>query len=351
MTELAEGQVHVSRSLKRPAILAGLSALLCATFVLSLVTGAVPVSVGDVLRSLFGLDVDGQTAAVIQMIRLPRALLAVVVGGALAGAGAAFQGLFRNPLADPSLIGVSSGAAFGAVLVIVFGGLIASAIPALASPFLLPFFAFAGGIGATFTIQGLAQSRGQAATATLLLAGIAINALTWALTGVTIYVANDAQIRDFTFWSMGSLASGGWQALWLVTVPIALALGVILSRARALDAMLLGEREALHLGVPVHRLKHIIMVAAALAVSSAVAVSGVISFVGIVVPHVVRMLAGPDHRIVLPGSILAGATLLLAADSFARVIVAPAELPIGLVTAAIGSPFFLWLLMNRKRSL
>lgn len=349
MTDIAESRVHVSRALKRPAILAGLAALLVATFILSLVTGAVPVSVGDVLRSLFGFEVDGQTAAVIQMIRLPRALLAVVVGGALAGA--AFQGLFRNPLADPSLIGVSSGAAFGAVVVIVFGGLIATAIPALASPFLLPFFAFAGGIGATFAIQGLAQSRGQAATATLLLAGIAINALTWALTGVTIYVANDAQIRDFTFWSMGSLASGGWQALWLATVPIALALGIILTRARALDAMLLGEREALHLGVPVHRLKHIIMIAAALAVSSAVAVSGVISFVGIVVPHVVRMLAGPDHRIVLPGSILAGATLLLAADSFARVIVAPAELPIGLVTAAIGSPFFLWLLMNRKRSL
>ncbi|MEP2828813.1 iron ABC transporter permease [Parvibaculum sp.] len=351
MSEIAEGQAHVSRALKRPAILAGLAALLVAAFLLSLVTGAVPVSVGDVLRSLFGMDVDSQTAAVIQMIRLPRSLLAVVVGAALAGSGAAFQGLFRNPLADPSLIGVSSGAAFGAVLVIVFGGLIATALPFLASPFLLPFFAFAGGIGATFAIQGLAQSRGQAATATLLLAGIAINALTWALTGFTIYMANDAQIRDFTFWSMGSLASGGWKAFWLSAVPVTLALGVILSRARALDAMLLGEREALHLGIPVHRLKHIVMIAAALAVSSSVAVSGVIGFVGIVVPHVVRMLAGPDHRIVLPGSILAGAALLLAADSFARIVVAPAELPIGLVTAAIGSPFFLWLLTHRKRSL
>ncbi|HCX68922.1 iron ABC transporter permease [Parvibaculum sp.] len=351
MSEIAERQGHVSRALRRPAILAGLSVLLGATFLFSLATGAVPIGGGDVLRSLFGLDVDGQTAAVIQMIRLPRALLALVVGAALAGSGAAFQGLFRNPLADPSLIGVSSGAAFGAVVVIVFGGLIATAVPFLASPFLLPFFAFAGGIGATFAIQGLAQSRGQAATATLLLAGIAINALTWALTGFTIYMANDAQIRDFTFWSMGSLASGGWKAFWLSAVPVTLALGIILSRARALDAMLLGEREALHLGIPVHRLKHIVMIAAALAVSSSVAVSGVIGFVGIVVPHVVRMLAGPDHRIVLPGSILAGAALLLAADSFARIVVAPAELPIGLVTAAIGSPFFLWLLTHRKRSL
>ena len=351
MSEIAESSVHVSRALRRPAILAGLSALLGLAFILSLVTGAVPISAGDVLRALFGFEVDGQTAAVIQMIRLPRALLAILVGASLAGAGAAFQGLFRNPLADPSLIGVSGGAALGAVFIIVFGGLVASAVPFLASPFLLPLFAFIGGIGATFAIQGLAQSRGQAATATLLLAGIAINALTGALTGFTVYLANDTQIRDFTFWTMGSLASGGWHAVALTALPVTLAMGVILARSRALDAMLLGEREALHLGVPVHRLKHIVMIAGALAVGSCVAVSGVIGFVGIVVPHVVRMLAGPDHRIVLPGSVLAGAALLLAADSFARVIVAPAELPIGLVTAAIGSPFFLWLLINRKRSM
>ncbi|MEP0707633.1 MAG: iron ABC transporter permease [Parvibaculum sp.] len=351
MTDIAEPRAHSARSLKYPAILGGLAALLGLAFVVSLATGAVPVSVGDVVRSLLGMEVDQRTAAVIQMIRLPRAFLAVIVGAALAGAGAAFQGLFRNPLADPSLIGVSGGAALGAVVIIVFGGAVAAVLPFLASPLLLPLAAFAGGIGATFAIQGLAQSRGQAATATLLLAGIAINALTWAFTGVSIYMANDAQIRDFTFWSMGSLASGGWQEVGIVVVPIAAALTVILSRARALDAMLLGEREALHLGVPVHRLKHIVMIAAALAVSSAVAVSGVIAFVGIVVPHVVRMLAGPDHRIVLPGSILAGATLLLVADGFARVIVAPSELPIGLVTAAIGSPFFLWLLMRRRKSL
>lgn len=350
MTDIAESAPRSARSLKRPAILGGLALLLAAAFVVSLVTGAVPVSVPDVLRALFGFEVDAQTAAVIQMIRLPRAVLAVIVGGALAGAGAAFQGLFRNPLADPSLIGVSSGAALGAVLVIVFGGLVVAAIPAAASPFLLPLAAFGGGLAATFAIQGLAQSRGEAATAMLLLAGIAINALTWALTGFLVYLANDAQLRDFTFWSMGSLASANWQSVLMSAIPISAALAVIVTRARSLDAMLLGEREALHLGVPVQRLKHIVMIAAALAVSSAVAVSGVIGFVGIVVPHVVRMIAGPDHRIVLPGSILSGATLLLVADSFARIVVAPAELPIGLVTAAIGSPFFLWLLMHRKRS-
>ncbi|MBO6677803.1 iron ABC transporter permease [Parvibaculum sp.] len=351
MTDIAESHAPMARSLKYPAILGGLAALLGVAFVVSLATGAVPISVGDVVRSLFGMEVDQRTAAVIQMIRLPRSVLAVIVGAALAGSGAAFQGLFRNPLADPSLIGVSGGAALGAVVIIVFGNAVAAAVPFFASPLLLPFAAFAGGLAATFAIQGLAQSRGQSATATLLLAGIAINALTWALTGIAIYMANDSQIRDFTFWSIGSLASGGWREVSLVAVPIIGALAVIVGRARALDAMLLGEREALHLGVPVHVLKHVVMIAAALAVSSAVAVSGVIAFVGIVVPHVVRMLAGPDHRIVLPGSILAGATLLLAADSFARVIVAPSELPIGIVTAAVGSPFFLWLLTRRKRSM
>lgn len=351
MTDLAETRPRMSRAARRPAILAGLGLLLCVAFLASLATGAVSIPVGSVLRALLGMESDARIAAIVQTIRLPRALLAVIVGAALAGAGAAFQGLFRNPLADPSLIGVSGGAALGAVFVIVLGSTLVGALPFLASPYLLPLAAFAGGLGATFAIQGLAQSRGKAATATLLLAGIAINALTWALTGALVYLANDAQLRDFTFWSMGSLASGGWRAVTLAALPILLALGVILSRARALDAMLLGEREALHLGVRVQQLKHIVMVAAALAVSSAVAVTGVIAFVGIVVPHVVRMMAGPDHRVVLPGSMLAGAALLLIADSFARVIVAPAELPIGLVTAAVGSPFFLWLLMRRRRSM
>ncbi|MBX3505513.1 MAG: iron ABC transporter permease [Parvibaculum sp.] len=351
MTELAAARPHVSRAARRPAILAGLGLLLCLAFLASLATGAVSIPLGNVLAALSGMESDARIAAIVQTIRLPRALLAVIVGMALAGAGAAFQGLFRNPLADPSLIGVSGGAALGAVFVIVLGSTLVGVLPFLASPWLLPLAAFAGGLGATFAIQSLAQSRGQAAVAALLLAGIAVNALTGALTGLLVYVSNDTQLRDFTFWSMGSLASGGWRAVTLAALPILLALGVILSRARALDAMLLGEREALHLGVQVQRLKHVIMVAAALAVSSAVAVSGIIAFVGIVVPHVVRMIAGPDHRIVLPGSMLAGAALLLVADSFARVVVAPAELPIGLVTAAVGSPFFLWLLMRKRRSL
>ncbi|MFN4353642.1 FecCD family ABC transporter permease [Parvibaculum sp.] len=349
MTDLAAAPPRMSRAARRPAILGGLAMLLAIAFVIALATGAVPIAFTDVLRALAGVEVGERSAAIIQSIRLPRALLAMLAGMALAGAGAAFQGLFQNPLADPSLIGVSGGAALGAVFIIVLGSVLVGALPFLASPWLLPIAAFAGGLAATFAIQGLAQLQGHAATATLLLAGIAINALTGALTGLLVYISNDTQLRDFTFWSMGSLASGGWHAVTAAAIPILLALGVLLSRARALNAMLLGEREALHLGVPVQRLKHAVMVASALAVSSAVAFCGIIAFVGIVVPHVVRLIAGPDHRIVLPGSMLAGAALLLVADSFARVIVAPAELPIGLVTAAIGSPFFLWLLIRKRR--
>ena len=349
MTDIAESISGPARALKRPAILGGLAVLLALASLLSLATGAVPIGVGDVLRALFGFDVDAQNAAVVTMIRLPRMLLAIVVGGALAGAGAALQGLFRNPLADPSLIGVSSGAALGAVVVIVFGGAIAVAIPFAASPLLLPFAAFMGGLAATFAMQRLAQSGGRSATATLLLAGIAINALAGATTGLFFYISDDTQLRDFTFWSMGSLAAGGWQGFSLSALPIAAALAVLVFCARSLDAMLLGEREAMHLGVPVPRLKNIVMIASALAVSSAVAVSGVIGFIGIVVPHLVRMVTGPDHRIVLPGSMLTGASLLLVADMFARTVVAPAELPIGLVTSAVGSPFFLWLLVRRRK--
>jgi iron complex transport system permease protein len=212
----------------------------------------------------------------------------------------------------------------------------------------MPVAAFLGGLAATFATERLAHHRGVAATGTLLLAGIAINAMAGALMGVLIFMSDDSQLREITFWTMGSLAKGGWSGATLAGPFVVLAVVVLLRCARALNAMLLGEREALHLGVSVERLKRIVMVAAALAVGASVAVTGIIAFVGVVVPHLVRMAAGPDHRIVLPGSALLGAALLLVADSLARIVVIPAELPIGLVTSLIGSPFFLWLLLHRK---
>lgn len=336
------------RLVRRPVLLGGLAALLALAFLMSLAVGAMPIPASEVLRALFGLEADAQTRAIVVGLRLPRAVLAVIVGAGLGVSGAALQGLFRNPLADPGLIGISGGAALGAVSIIVFGHMLVALLPAAADPRLLPVAAFLGGLAATFATERLAHHRGMASTGLLLLAGIAINALAGALMGVLIYRSDDAQLREITFWTMGSLAKGGWSGVTLAAPFVLLAVFVLLRAAAALNAMLLGEREALHLGVPVERLKRVVMVAAALAVGASVAVTGIIAFVGVVVPHLMRMAAGPDHKIVLPGSALLGAALLLVADCGARVIVAPAELPIGLVTSLIGSPFFLWLLLHRK---
>ncbi|MBI1260345.1 MAG: iron chelate uptake ABC transporter family permease subunit [Rhizobiales bacterium] len=332
---------------RRPeTLLVMLGLLLVASFVMSLSIGAMAIGPVDILLSLFGLTSDHTVASVVMELRLPRALMAVVTGAALGVSGAALQGLFRNPLADPGLIGVSSGAALGAVCAIVLGATLTLWLPLFGSRFLVPVFAFAGALAACLATQMLARRHGS--TALLLLGGIAINALAGAMTGFFVYASNDNQLRDFTFWSMGSLAAAGWQGLY-IAVPMTLpALYLIWTSARSLDAMLLGEREARHLGVDVVWLKRRIFICSALAVGISVALCGVIAFVGVVVPHLVRLVAGPAHRLVLPGSAMLGGALLLLADSLARVSVAPAELPVGLVTAALGSPFFIWLLMRQR---
>ncbi len=332
----------------RTLVLAGLGVLLAIAFVGALAIGAMPIPFGDVLKILFGQDADSQSRAIVLGLRLPRAVLAIIVGAGLGLSGAALQGLFRNPLADPGLIGISGGAALGAVLIIMFGHLLLAWVPDAIYQHLLPVAAFAGGLVATFATERIARQRGAVSTAMLLLAGIAMNAMAGAAMGILIFMSDDRQLRDITFWTMGSLAKGGWSGVIMAGPFVGLACFLILRSGRALNAMLLGEREAMHLGVPVERLKQILMVATALAVGASVAVSGIIAFVGIVVPHLVRMAVGPDHRIVLPGSALLGATLLLFADSMARVVVIPAELPIGLVTSLVGSPFFLWLLVRKK---
>lgn len=348
MSEIVQASLPPLRLVRRPVVLAALTVLLGLTFVLALAVGAMPIPLREVIAILFGFDADSQSQAIILGLRLPRAALAILVGAGLGLSGAALQGLFRNPLADPGLIGISGGAALGAVGVIVLGHMLIAIIPFAADPRLMPLAAFAGGLIATFATERLAHHRGVAATGTLLLAGIAINAIAGALMGILIFMSDDNQLREITFWTMGSLAKGGWSGALLAGPFVVLAIIVMLRYSQALNAMLLGEREAMHLGVSVERLKRIVMVAAALAVGASVAVTGIIAFVGVVVPHLVRMAAGPDHRIVLPGSALLGASLLLVADSLARVIVVPAELPIGLMTSLIGSPFFLWLLLHRK---
>lgn len=275
-------------------------------------------------------------------IRLPRVLLALVIGGSLALAGCVMQGLFRNPLADPGLLGISSGAALAVALWVV----LPLSLPALVMLYAPMLAAFLGALAATVAIFLLSQQR-NSSLSRLLLVGIAINALCGAAVGVLSWVSNDAQLRQLSLWGMGSLGQAQWSTLLAVTslmVPIAL---VIWRMANALNVLQLGDEEAHYLGVDVAVVQRILLLCSALLVAAAVAVSGVIGFVGLVVPHLMRMWLGADHRAAIPGSILAGASLLLVADTAARTLVAPAEMPVGLLTSLLGAPWFLWLIFRR----
>lgn len=346
---LRRGSIVQSRRLHGPLLLA---LLLTAVVVISLValgSGAVAIPPGRVLAILSGLGhagVDGGDALVIFQVRLPRLILGLLVGAALATSGALLQGLFRNPLADPGLVGVSSGAALAAALTIVLGDALLPGLGKLPFAF-LPVGAFCGGLATTLALYSIATREGRTSIATMLLAGIGLGALASALMGLLAYLSDDRQLRDLTFWALGSLSGASWTKS-LVIAP--LVLPVLIATpflGRGLNALTLGESEAFHLGIPVQRLKSLTVLLVALAVGAAVASAGMIGFVGIVVPHVLRLVAGPDHRLLLPASSLLGGALLTGADVIARTIVAPAELPIGILTAVIGAPFFLWLLLRR----
>jgi iron complex transport system permease protein len=323
----------------------------------SLGVGAVPIP-PERVAAVLGASATGDAgvlasreALVILNIRLPRLVLGAMVGAGLAVAGALMQGLFRNPLADPGLVGVSAGAGLAAAATIVLGDrLLAGVIGKL--PFAaLPAGAFLGGLLTTTLLYLIATREGRTSVATMLLAGVALGALAGAMTGFLAFLSDDRQLRDLTFWSLGSLGGATWAKVWAVAPVLVVLLAVTPFLARGLDALALGEAEAWHLGVPVQRLKAAIIVLTALAVGASVAAAGLIGFIGIVVPHMLRLVIGPSHKALLPLAALSGATLLVAADTLARVVVAPAELPIGIVTAVIGAPFFLWLLLRGDRSL
>lgn len=275
-------------------------------------------------------------------IRLPRVLLALVIGGSLALAGCVMQGLFRNPLADPGLLGISSGAACAVALWVV----LPVTLPALLMLYAPMLAAFLGALAATLVIFLLSQQR-DSSLSRLLLVGIAINALCGAAVGVLSWVSNDAQLRQLSLWGMGSLGSAQWSTLLAVTSLMIPTVLIIWRLAGALNLLQLGDEEAHYLGVDVHVVQRILLLCSALLVASAVAVSGVIGFIGLVVPHLMRMWLGSDHRAVIPGSVLAGAFLLLIADTIARTVVAPAEMPVGLLTSLLGAPWFLWLIFRR----
>lgn len=291
----------------------------------------------------------GVQEAVIWKLRLPRIILGFLAGGALGMCGAALQGLFRNPLADPALIGVSGGGALGAVAAIVLGIPTAlRAVPWLAI-YAVPVMAFLGALGATLAVYRVAHWEGQVRVGTLLLAGIAMNAIAGSVIGWLSFIATDAQLRELSFWSLGSLAGGGWEAVAGCAPLVVLALIGLPRYARALNAMALGEANARYMGVDVDATKRGVVIASALAVGSVVSVTGGIGFVGLIAPHLFRLMVGADHRWTLPGAFLLGGGLLCLADIVARVAVAPAEIPVGIIVSTVGAPFFLALLLREKR--
>ena len=316
-----------------------------------LMTGPVTISLFD-MWSLY-LQPEGQNPnaaqekLIIEVIRLPRIFLAMIVGALLAACGALLQGLFRNPLADPALIGVSAGASVGASAMIVFGSLLAPSGLLMGMP-LVASGAFAGALLAALVVFRLATNSRGTSVATMLLAGIAISALAGALNSLLSFFSDNDMLRRISLWQMGSLDSATWARVATCAFA-ALIMAILIPReAKALNAMLLGESEARHLGIQVEWLKRRLIIYSALGVAISVAVAGVIAFVGLMIPHLIRLLIGPDHRSLIPASALAGAILMVLADALARFAVSPAELPVGVVTALLGAPFFLWLLVQQR---
>ena len=312
-------------------------ALLCALI------GSTPLSINTLLAG----ETDSVDLLILTEIRLPRVLLTLIIGGVLAASGAVLQGLFRNPLADPSLIGVSAGASVGASLSIFVGGSTISA--SFAGLSLVTLGAFIGSIIAVWVVYRLSTSPRGTSVSTMLLVGIAISALAGAMSNLLSFLADNEMLRRMSLWQMGNLDLASWNRV-LISAAMLLVFTLLLRRqSTRLNALLLGESEARHLGVDISATKKRLILLAALAVGISTALAGIIAFVGLIVPHLVRQLAGPDHRHLLIASGLMGAILLLLADLIARTILAPSELPVGIVTAFLGVPFFIYLLVHQRR--
>ncbi|WRZ93253.1 iron chelate uptake ABC transporter family permease subunit [Streptomyces sp. NBC_01007] len=328
---------------------AGLLATLLLLVPVAAGLGAYPIPTGDVLASvahrigLGGTALDRVPESVLWDVRFPRIVLALLIGGSLGCAGALMQGVFGNPLAEPGVIGVSSGAAVGAVAAIALG------LDFLGT-FTVPAVAFVTGLTTVLLVYAMSRSGGRSEVVTLILTGIALNAFTGALIGLFLFFADSAAVSQIAFWQLGSLAQATWPKVLAVLPCAAIGLSLAPRYARRLDLLALGERPARHLGVDVERLRLVLVLVIALLTAAAVSVSGIIGFIGLVVPHLLRMAAGPGHRFLIPGSALGGAAVLLAADLAARTIAQPAELPLGVLTALLGSPFFLWLLRRTRRN-
>lgn len=348
-----ESTLSSLKAFAKQHLLALLACLLVSVAALSVLIGPTSVSldaVGNAVLSMFGVEtsLSLRDQTVLFDIRLPRTVLAALIGAGLAVSGAMMQGLFRNPLADPGIVGVSAGAALAAVAVIVLSAYLPLWLLDITGGFLLPLAAFGGGLLTTLILYRIASRGGETSIATMLLAGIALGAIAGALTGILVFQSTDEQLRDFTFWSMGSLGAATWTRVISILPFITALLVAIPLLSRGLNALLLGDAEAFHLGFDRQKLKRIIILVVAAATGASVAAAGAIGFVGIVVPHVLRLIQGPDHRSLLPACALLGAVLLIGADLISRSIVPPTELPIGIVTAVLGAPVFLSILLGRR---
>jgi iron complex transport system permease protein len=337
----------VTARLVTGAFALGALLVLASTLAITLGPVSIPVDrVAGVMVAPLGLDIAPYTRTeelVVTQLRLPRVVVASLVGMALGVAGATMQGLFRNPMADPGIIGVSAGGAAGAVLSIALG---LNRLFFLA----LPFFAFLGAMGAAFLVYGIAAIGGRVSMATLLLAGIAVSAFLAAVVSATlVLVPDDNALREILFWLAGGLDARSWLHVQISGPPILLGVLAIVVFARDLNLLLLGDDDARSLGVRVGLVRPLLIVLASLITGVAVAVSGTISFVGLVVPHMLRLVAGPDHRVLIPISALGGALFMVVADTIARTIVQPAEIQVGIITSLVGAPFFLFLLVRNKR--
>ncbi len=346
------GTLREARRRSRHLLLIGLGLALLAASFAGLVIGPVSIGWTQIAHALWPASGDtSQAVQIVQQIRLPRLVLGLCVGAVLGVCGAALQGLFRNPLADPVIIGISSGGVLGAAIVIVAGRSLAPAFLTFAGSYAVPIGAFTGSLVAILAVYALGRRAAAGTVAPLILAGIAINAIAQGGLGYLIFVGFDEQVRELIFWQLGSLGRTTWESLIPAALLMTASALLMLRLSSALNAFLLGEREAVHLGVNIGAMKRQVVILSALGVGAAVAMSGLIGFVGLAAPHIIRLFAGADHRVVLPGSALLGAVLVLCADLIARTAVAPAELPIGVLTSALGGPFFFWLLGRYRREL
>lgn len=342
--------------MRRKKLIRGLFILICGLILVVLAASAIgsaDITIGDSARILAtkipfvgkNIDLDqikSSHISILLKIRLPRIILSALIGGALSISGVAYQGIFKNPMADPFVLGISSGAALGATFVIVtgakFGFLGLSSVSV---------GAFVGALAAAFTVYNIGRIGNRTPVVTLLLAGIAVNYFLSSMISIVMSLNRD-RMENIIFWTMGSVSTATWLQIAVAFVPILIGSLYLLTCARDLNALALGEDSAKGLGVDSEKVKKTILIVASIVTASAVSVSGIIGFVGLIIPHIVRILTGPDHRTLLPFSILTGAIFLVLSDTLARTLVVPAELPIGIITSVFGAPYFLYLLYRNK---